>query len=165
VENRRRWVLVAFGVVILIIFIGIGAIFAVTAWFQQNLQVDTRTAGEADQEFAAVLAEFPGKTPLLELRDGRAQFTAGHDKLTAVAPARLETLYVLAWDADEERLARFSVPFWLIRMKSTPFRVSAYASGLDDRIQVRAEDIERYGPGIILDTKSPSGDHVLLWAR
>lgn len=163
--TRRRWVLIAFGVVILIIFIGIGAIIAVTAWFQQNLQVDTRSPGEADSEFATVLKEFEGRTPLLEMSEGRPRLAARQDAPAAETPARLQTLYVLAWDADEERLARFSVPFWLIRMKSEPFRVSAYASGLDDHIQLRAEDIDKYGPGIILDTKSPSGDRVLLWAR
>jgi len=163
VAVRRRWVLIAFGVVILIVFIGIGAIIAVTAWFQQNLQVDTRSAGDAEREFATVRQEFEGRAPLLEMRDGRPEFTAEHDK-PAVA-TRLETLHVLAWDADKERLARFSLPFWLIRMKSEPFRVSAYASGFDDRIAVRAEDIEKYGPGIILDVKPPSGNHVLLWVR
>jgi hypothetical protein len=132
---------------------------------QQNLRVDTRSAGDAEQEFATVRREFEGRSPLLEMRDGRPQFTADHDKLAATSPTRLETLYVLAWDSDEERLARFSVPFWLIRMKSEPFRVSAYASGLDDRIALRVEDIEKYGRGIILDTTSPSGDRVLLWAR
>ena len=163
--TRRRWVLIAFGVVILIVFIGIGAIFAVTAWVQQNLQVDKRSPEDAEQQFAAVLKEFEGRTPLLEMHDGHPRIAANHDRQTAESPGRLETLYVLAWDADEEHLARFSVPFWLVRMKSEPFRVSAYASGLDDRIQLRAEDIEKYGPGIILDTKTPSGNRVLLWAR
>lgn len=163
--TRRRWVLIAFGVVILIIFIGIGAIFAVTAWVQQNLQVDTRSPSDAEQEFATVLKEFDGRAPLLEMHEGHPRLKATHDQAAEAPPTRLETLHVLAFDADEERLARFSVPFWLIRMKSEPFRVSAYASGLDDRIQLRAEDIEKYGPGIILDTKTPSGDHVLLWAR
>jgi hypothetical protein len=158
-------VLIAFGVVILIVFIGIGAIFAVTAWFQQNLQVDTRSAGDAEREFATVRKQFGDRAPLLEMHDGRPQFTSEHDKPAATAPPRLETLHVLAWKADEERLARFSLPFWLIRMKSEPFRVSAYMSGLDDRVAVRAEDIEKYGPGIILDINPPSGDRVLLWAR
>jgi hypothetical protein len=165
VATRRRWVLIAVGVVILIVFIGIGAIFAITVWFQQNLQVETRSAGAAEQEFAGVRKQYEGRAPLLEMRDGRPQFTAEHDRPAAGTPSRLETLHVLAWNAKEERLARFSLPFWLIRMKSEPFRVSAYMSGLDDRVAVRAEDIERYGPGIILDINPPSGDRVLLWAR
>ena len=131
---RRRWVLIAFGVVILIIFIGIGAIIAVTAWVQQNLQVDTRSASDAEQEFATVHKQFEGRQPLLEMHDGRPRLTAEHDKLAAASPTRLEAIHVLAWDPDEERLARFTVPFWLVRMKSGPFRVSAYASGLDDEI-------------------------------
>jgi hypothetical protein len=39
--KRRRWVIVAFGVVVLVVFVGIGAIIAITAWFQQNLEVRT----------------------------------------------------------------------------------------------------------------------------
>jgi hypothetical protein len=164
VATRRRWVLIAFGVAILIVFIGIGAIIGVTAWFQQNLQVDTRTAGDAEQEFAAVRREFAGRLPLLEMRDGRPQYTAEHDK-AAAASAPLETLHVLAWDPEHERLARFSVPFWLLRLKSQPFRFGAYASGLDDRVDLRPADIERYGSGIILDTETRSGERVLLWTQ
>jgi hypothetical protein len=165
VAARRRWVLIAFGVLILVVFIGIGAFIGVTAWVQQNLQVDTRTAADAEQEFASVRKEFPDRSPLLEMHEGRPQFTAEHDKLPPAPSAHLETLHVLAWDADKGRLARFRVPFWFIRMKSEPFRLSAYASGFDDRLDLRAEDIEKYGPGIILDTERPSGDRVLLWAQ
>ena len=63
------------------------------------------------------------------------------------------------------RLARFSVPFWLLRMKAEPFRFSTYASGLDDHVNLKPEDIEKYGSGIILDTQTKSGERVLLWAR
>lgn len=163
--RRRRWVLIAFGVVILIIFIGIGAIFAVTAWVQQNVHVEERSDTEAAQEFAGVRKEFGERPPLLEMQDGHPQFTAEHDKGRAAEREALGALNVLAWDAKEERLARVSVPFWVLRMKSGPLRLGAYASGLDDRVQLRIEDIENYGPGVILDVNRPSGDHVLVWVR
>ena len=136
-----------------------------TAWFQQNLQVDTRSAGDAEQEFSAVRKEFGARPPLLEMRDGRPEYTAEHGKPAPASAAKLETLHVLAWDPEHERLARFSVPFWLLRMKSEPFRFSAYASGLDDRVNLKPEDIEKYGSGIILDTETRSGERVLLWTR
>ncbi|MCA1584816.1 MAG: hypothetical protein LC791_08610 [Acidobacteria bacterium] len=77
-----------------------------------------------------------------------------------------DTLHVLAWDPDEERLARISLPFWLLRMKSTPIELAAYASGLDDEgVELSAEDIEKYGPGIVLDHTTSSGERVLFWAQ
>ena len=58
------------------------------------------------------------------------------------------------------------LPFWLLRLKSDPIRFSAYASGFDDEASTcRPEDIEKYGPGIILDGTSPEGERVLLWAQ
>ncbi len=162
---RRRWVPIAFGIAVLLVFIGIGAIIAVTAWFQQNLQVETRSPQDAQTEFDAVRKQFGDRPPLLEMRNGRPGYTVEHAKAPTGSGARLETLYVLAWDPDDERLARFSLPFWLLRMKSDPIRLSAYAAGMDDRADLRPEDIERYGPGIILDTGPGSGERVLLWAQ
>jgi hypothetical protein len=73
---------------------------------------------------------------------------------------------VLVWDPRENRLVSVAIPFWLLRLKSGPIEFSAYASGWDDdRVDLRPEEIERYGPGIILDTTSPKGERVLLWAE
>jgi len=72
---------------------------------------------------------------------------------------------VLAWDPDEQKLARFEIPFWLLRLKETPIRFGTFASGLDEmRISLRASDLERYGPGIIVDV-TRDGKDVLLWVE
>jgi hypothetical protein len=154
--NRRRWVIIAFGVAIVLVFVGIGAIIAVTAWVQQNLEVTPRSAAEAEHEFALVRERFGERQPLLEMVDGRPAFTGEH----------AAALHVLAWDGDDQRLARIGVPFWFLRLKSGPIRFSAYASGFDDRgVALRPEDIDRYGPGIVLDATIPEGGRVLLWAE
>jgi hypothetical protein len=163
--TRRRWVLIAFGVAILLVFVAIGAIIGVTAWFQENLHVENRSESEAQSEFDIIRKKFSGRAPLLQLRDGRPEY---HPDLAAPpqAPGSVETLHVLAWDPDDGRLARLAVPFWLVRMKSEPIRLGSYASGMDDHgIDLRPSDIEKYGPGIIIDTASPSGERVLLWAE
>lgn len=164
--SRKRWVIIAFGVAVVLVFVGIGAIIAVTAWVQQNLDVTPRSATEADHEFEAVLQRFPGRKPLLEIVDGRPAFTSEHTAPIAAGGQGLHTLQVLAWDADDERLAKIGIPFWFLRLKSDPIRFSAYASGFDDKgVTLRPEDIERYGPGIILDTTIPEGGRLLLWAE
>lgn len=163
--KRRRWVIVAFGVVVLVVFVGIGAIIAITAWFQQNLEVRTLADVEAEVEFDNVRKRFPGRAPLLELRDGRPAYTA---EATArrEGTTSLSTLNFLAFEPDKRQLARFSLPFWLLRMKSDPIEFGSYASGLDDDgVNLRPEDLEKYGPGIVLDTTTPNGERVLLWVE
>jgi hypothetical protein len=151
-------------VAILVVFIGIGIAIGVAAWFQQNLEVKQSSEVEADVEFENVRKRFPGRMPLLELRDGRPAYTA--ERESRGSGGSLHTLHVLVFESDERQLARVSLPFWLLRLKSTPIEFGAYASGLDDEgVELRPEDLEKYGPGIILDAARPNGERVLLWAE
>ena len=164
-KMRRNWLLIIVGVAVLCVFVAIGAVIAVTAWFQQNLTTQQSTERQAQTEFDAIRQKFAGKPPLLDIRDGKP-FYSGNRSPAAPATAPLERLHVLVWDAEDERLASFSMPFWLLRLKSTPIQFSSYASGMDDNeVDLRPEDIEKYGPGIILDTSSRSGERILLWAQ
>jgi len=164
-KKRRNWVLIVFGVLVLLVFVGIGAIVAVTAWFQQNLQTQQTSESDAQGQFDAVRQKFSNRAPLLDVRDGRP-FYSGNRSPAAPSSASLETLHVMVWDDDDARLTSFSIPFWLLRLKSTPIELSSYSSGMDDNgVDLRPEDIEKYGPGIILDTSSRSGERVMLWAQ
>jgi len=82
------------------------------------------------------------------------------------AQTSLTTLHVLAFDQDEGQTVSFSLPFWVLRMKSGPIRISAYHQGWDDRgVSFRIEDIEKHGPGIIVDAMERSEGRVLIWAE
>ena len=165
-KKRRNWLLILFGVVVLVIFVGIGAIIAVTAWVQQNLSVQERSQRDAQTEFDAVRQKFQHRPPLLEMRDGRPAYTNGTPPAPVAPRVTLDRMHVMAWDPDDEKLMSVSVPFWLLRLKATPIEFSAYASGFDDQhVNLRADDLERYGPGIIIDATMPSGERVLLWAQ
>jgi hypothetical protein len=51
-------------------------------------------------------------------------------------------------------------------MKSGTISFSSYASGIDDAgVKLRPEDIERHGPGILLDFTKPREGRVLVWAE
>jgi hypothetical protein len=163
-KKRRNWILIIFGVLVLVVFVGIGAVIAVAAWFQQNLEVVQNTSEhDAETAFVEVRQKFNTRAPLLEIKNGRPAYASGRPPASAPTTS-LSTLHVLAWDPDDEELARVAVPFWLLRLKSDPIEFSGYGR-LDDGVDLRAEDIERYGPGIILDTKTPGGGRVLLWAQ
>lgn len=164
--TRRRWPFIVLGVAVLFVFVGIGVIMASIAWFQENMDIEQTSEGRAQDEFEKVLQMFPGREPLLELHDGVPRYTKERDTRPSAEGKSLSRLHVLVWDPDEEHLARIALPFWLLRMKSDPIQFSAYASGLDEEgVDLRPEDIEKYGPGIILDTRTRDGERVLLWAQ
>jgi hypothetical protein len=163
--RRRRWPFVVLGIAIVLVFVGIGAVIATVAWFQENMEVASSTARDAEAEFETVRQKFAGREPLLELHDGMPRFTKARGS-TASASGSLATLNVMVWDPDEEKIFRIGLPFWLLRLKADPIRFSAYASGFDDEaVALRPEDIEKYGAGIILDGTSREGERILLWAQ
>jgi hypothetical protein len=163
-SKRRNWPWILFGVFVVLVVIGIAAIVATTAWVQQNLSVQESSEVDAEREFDAVRTRFAGRPPLLELRDGRPVYTGGQPP--EAQPTPLDRLHVLVWDPNERRLASFAMPFWFLRLKTGPIEFSSYASGMDDEgVDLRPEDIEKFGPGIVLDTTSPSGERVLVWTQ
>jgi hypothetical protein len=161
-----RWAQVLIGIAIVGVFLGIGAIIALTAWVSQNVVVNTSNVQQADDEFEKVRQRFKGQPPLLEMKDGAPHYVGGRAEASPSQPRQLTTLHILAWDANDEKLATVSVPWWFLRLKSGPIRFSSYAAGFDDEgVKLTVEDIEKHGPGIILDATGRHSERVLLWAE
>jgi hypothetical protein len=75
----------------------------------------------------------------------------------------------MVWQPDERKLVKLNIPFWLLRMtKGQPIRLSGHQDGGEAgpvRLNITAEDLERYGPGLVMDHKDAGGDRVLVWAQ
>jgi hypothetical protein len=164
-KKKRSWVPIVIGVVILFAFIAIGAIGVSINYLRQHMVVTDSSEGDANRRFDEVRSRFPGQQPLIQLVDGRPQYvTERVSQPTTQTP--LSTLQVLAYDRNKEQTVTFSLPFWLLRMKSGPIRISAYHQGWDDRgVSFRIEDIEKHGPGIIVDANERREGRVLIWAE
>ncbi len=162
---KRKWIPIAIGVAILLMFIGIGAVIFTVSYARDHLQITTMSEADARRAFDEVHAKFPGRA-LIEIQDGEpAPF--GDRSHEAVSRVELTTLHVLAWDPDDDHLARVEIPFWLLRLKSGPIGFSSYAAGLrSDRVRLTVEDIERHGPGIVVDVSDPRRNRgrALVWA-
>ena len=99
------------------------------------------------------------------MRDGRPHLDASRTAQPA-STKKLTSFHVLVWASRDDKLVRLELPFWLLRIKSKPIEFGAYASGLDGAgITMTAEELERYGPGIIIDLEPPGGERILLWAK
>lgn len=164
-RKKRRWIPILIGVLVLFGIVAVGAIAFTAMWFRQNMTITRSDDSAATQQFEVVRGRYPGQAPLIQLVDGRPQYVAERaSQSTPQVP--VSSIHVLAYDQDEGNTVTFSLPFWLLRMKSGPIRISAYNQGWDDRgVEFRVEDIEKHGPGIIVDVTEPNQGRVLIWAE
>lgn len=168
--RKKTWISI---VIASVIIIGLFALAVVggTAFFIYR-HVDARFTNDttADQEFSAARARFVGQRPLIEIRRDGDEPILHRDLLRdAKMPEKpLETLRVLAYDDDSGKLVRVNIPFWLLRMFPSKNLSFLNDEGIDidtRRIRVTLDDIERRGPGLLLDQKDRHGSQVLVWTE
>jgi len=161
----KTWVWIVVGVVGVGI-LGIVALAAAGLWFvRSHIDVRPTTVTAASTDFEAVRARFSSQKPLIEL-DERGEFIrANTDRPDGTV--RPQSLNVMAFDPDGEKVIRMDLPFWLLRMKSGQTRFSMPSGDDVDlaRLRLTIEDLERFGPTLILDHKDRSGSRVLVWSQ
>jgi hypothetical protein len=157
------WILVGFvglGIVCVVAMAGAGFYF-----FSRHFDTKVVSRETASSEFERVKVQFTGQKPLIEL-DERGQFLrANADRAARPDARRPDQLYVLAFDPDDERIVKVTIPFWLLRFK--PRATVDFNGGrleLED-LKLTVEDLERFGPTLIVDHKSTRGERVLVWSQ
>ena len=97
----------------------------------------------------------------------RARDEAVRDGARRVRASRLN---VLAWDPGDREMVRVSVPLWLLHKVEHDVDWDDVDGDRDERWsrhmgKLRWEDIEKAGPGILLEVMEDEGDRVLVWLR
>jgi hypothetical protein len=157
-------------VVVAIVIVGVLGIVAMAGlgfyFFSQHFDTKVATSESAGVEFEQVKARFTGQKPLIEL-DQRGQFLRSNPDRPARADARTpDHLYVLAFDPDDQRIVRVKVPFWLLRLKSHGATIDFNGGPLDlEDLKLSVEDLERFGPTLIVDHTTSDGERVLVWSQ
>lgn len=164
-KPRRTWLWIILGVFAFLFVMAVGGAAFTAYWVTSRMEFVETPAPEAAKAFDEVRAKFRGQRPLIEFVNGdRGNITT--NEAATPSSIKLTTLHIIAFDDDEGRMVRMDVPFWLLRLKSGPIAFSSYASGFDDdKVRLRVEDIERRGPGIVLDLDHPREGRVLIWAE
>ena len=164
-KPKRTWLWIVLGVFAFLFGMALGGAAFTAYWVTSHLEFVATPAPDAAKSFDEIRAKFPGQRPLIEFTDGR-RGAITKNEITAASSARLSTLHIVAFDDNEGRLVRVDVPFWLLRMKSGPIAFSSWANGFDDnKVRLSVEDIERRGPGIVLDLADSREGRVLIWAE
>lgn len=164
--KRRTWLwiiggLAAAGLLLLVAVAGAGVYFV-----SSHVNAETTSGADASDAFEIVTAGFANRRPLYELdAQERPQLTTPLASLPT-APRPPTSLMVQAWNPDESRLLRLSLPFWLLRLGPDQIRASRQRPGFDfNQLELDISELERVGPALVFDYRNEDGERVLLWTQ
>lgn len=158
------WVVVAvvvIGILGIIAMAGVGIYF-----FSQHIETRTESPAGAARAFEQVSNRFSDQRPLIELDEHGRYLRSNTDRQAAPGARPPEALHVMAFDPDDGRIVRVDIPFWLLRLKlrGSSIDFNGHRMELED-LKLTVEDLERYGPALVVDHRARSGERVLVWAQ
>lgn len=160
----KAWVWIVIGIVVCGI-LGVIAMAAAGLWFvKSHVDIRTTTTASATADFQTVRQRFTTQRPLIELDEHGSFLRANTDR--PAGTERPQTLNIMAFDSKDEKVIRLELPFWLLRLKGGGSRFDIGRSNVDlARMRLTVEDLERYGPILILDQRDTDGSRVLVWSQ
>jgi hypothetical protein len=168
-SNKKTWISVLIAAVIIIGVLAVSAVGGTAYFIYHHVHTQFTPSENADKQFAEARARFAGQQPLLELRKGTDEPVLHREVIPKARPAaRLDTLRVLAYDTRANKLVNVTIPMWLLRMAPSNKFSFLNDNGIDfdsDRVHLTLDDLERRGPGLLLDQADRRGSQVLVWTE
>jgi len=146
------------------------ALIACTAFFFQHHQSGRASAQTAEAEFERIRARFADQHPLLDMHERRPRSDVGGPQ----PGAPLRSFNTMIFDTrGGERLVRITVPYRFARLfgRDKGFRWLGQLTFLDDTefdpepIQLSLAQVERHGPGLMVDYRHPTGGQFIAWVE
>jgi len=157
--------LLVVGTMIVVIPIIVGVTF-----FFRHHRSEMASTQAAEAEFQRLRARFGDQLPLLDMRE-RRPIT---DVRASPASARLRSFHTVIFDTrGARRIVRITVPYWFGRLfgRGAGFRWLGELTFLDDTefdpepIQLSFDQVERHGPGLMVDYRHSSGGQFIAWVE
>jgi len=125
-------------------------------------QVDTNTASF---RFRAVLEQFEDTRSMLTM-DGGGRVIRRTRRSKALIPVVPTGLKILAWRGSTIGLVEIHIPMWFLRMKGPAINYLLKDTKFDLQAWgLTVEELQDWGPGIVLDHRSAAGERVLIWTE
>lgn len=156
----RTWAKVTLGGISLIV-VAVIALGATSAYFVFR-SMEKRTSGEAEaiQAIAAVRERFGPRPPLIEIADPqRGDIRINRPADASAVP--VDTVHVMSWNRETREFVRTEIPLWLMRFSSV--NILSQLGVAPARFRLTVSDVQRYGPGVVVDYSPPGASRVLVW--
>jgi hypothetical protein len=168
-KRMKTWVAIVLGAIV-VVGVLVVAIVGGSAYFvARHVHAQFVSTDTADAQFASARDRFAGQIALIELRKDDDPIV--HRSAEDAHAAPIQLVRVMVYSPDSRKLVNVSLPMWVLRM--APGKRFSYMSDNMDanldfgsrRVHLTLEDIERHGPGLILDESDRHGARVLVWAE
>lgn len=126
----------------------------------KNLERRSAPEAAALHEIEIIRTRFGSRPPLIEIVDPRTA-DVRINRLASSNGARVTTFHVVNWKAEDGELVRTEMPVWLMRFSTV--NVLSQLGVAPASLRLTVEDVERYGPGIVVDYNQPGKTRVLVW--
>jgi len=166
--KKRTWLWIVFGIAICMALCVVALVAGGVYFVSQHVKTELVGRMTAEEQFQSRRKQFEGQQPLIELKRAETADveTRVHRSPESAPSVELKTLRVLVYDGHEGRLVHVELPFWLVRLMPPGSLNKTGGSDFSfDSDHVTVGDIERHGPGLILDAKDTQGAQVLIWAE
>ncbi len=159
-KKRSTLVLVIVGVTVCTVLLVAGGL----VWFFTSaLERSPADEATAEARFEELRDRFRGVTPIFAM--GPNGPILNRQPPPKRATGQLRSMQMLGWDCNDEELVRVTIPFWMIRMKPGDINVGSRDGNRSVRLALSADDIEGYGPTLLLDHTDEEGYHLVLWTE
>jgi hypothetical protein len=140
---------------------GMAALAAITGYFVfRSFEKERTPEAVAVREMDSIRGRFGVRPPLVEILDLRSM-DVRVNRLANTAGARVHTVHVVNWKVEDDEFVRTEFPLWLMRFSSVNLLSQLGITPVKLRLTV--QDVERYGPGVIVDYNQPGALRLLIW--
>ena len=137
-------------------------IFGGLVW--RAVTIEDAAPGKVSAVFAAARTALRTRTPLVDI-DEQGHVTR-RESVPDRTPQPISRVKAMAYQPRVGRIVRADVPFWFLKLKGPAARLALRDTGVDlERLGITPADLERYGPGIVVDQLSSSGARLLVWTE
>ena len=158
----RTWVKATLAGVALVA-VAVLALAATGAYFVfRGMEQRAAAEAEAVQAIDAVKARFGTRPPLVEILDPR-RADIRVNRPVEPSPARVDTIHIINWKREDGELVRTQVPLWLMRFST--LNLASQLGIAPANLRLTVADIQRYGPGIVVDFGTPGAFRMLVWVE
>ena len=166
-KRTKTWLSIVVAILAVMVMVGVAVVGGSVYFVYSHVRQVPAEEAQAGDRFAQAREKMANQRPLLEISD-RDEVVM---RPAAEAPAggrTVETLRAMIYDPREGRIVDVDIPFWLLRIMPSGRFSFMDGNGIDfnsDRIRVTVEDLEKHGPGLVLDHRDRRGAQVLVWTE
>jgi len=161
-NTKKTWLSIATAAVLVACVLAAAAIGGTAFYVFRHIDRQTVTATAADAEFTKLRARFVREQPLVEITSDRDVMI--HPNTGDGGPIR--ALHLLAYNPVSQRLVHVNLPVWLLRAgRAKSLALIDQGDFGSGGTHLTLDDIERHGPGLILDHRRINGAQAIVWAE